>query len=468
MKLKFFICLSFILFPFLGEASTLEHIDFTHFSLLWAVPFVGMILSIALLPLFAEHFWHHHFGKVAAFWAALFLIPFLSNVALNSGLDLILETFLFEYLPFIILLLGLFTTSGGVRLKGTLQGRPTLNALFLLIGTALASIMGTTGAAMLLIRPLIRANESRKYQTHIYVFFIFMVANIGGSLSPLGDPPLFLGFLKGVDFFWPLQNLWPHMLFVNLILLSLFLIFEVYLYSKEPNKTFPHHADEKLGVDGSINIIFVLMIAGMVLLNGMWRPDVFYHFLGHTFSLEMLTSNAGILVITLISVIFTKDETRRLNGFTWFPIVEVAKLFLAIFLTIIPVIEILKLGNSGNLSAIINLVNTPDGTPIVGMYYWVTGILSSFLDNAPTYLVFFNAAGGDAQVLMTDLAQTLIAISTGAVFMGAMTYIGNAPNFMVRSIVEENKIKMPSFFGYMIWSCCILLPVFILMNSIFF
>jgi len=468
MKLKTLIILTPILFPFLCEASTVEHVDFSDFSLLWGLPFVGMIASIALFPLIAEHFWHHHFGKIALFWTLIFLIPFLITTSFAIGIDLVIETIIFEYLPFIILLLGLFTASGGVRLKGTLKGKPSLNLIFLIFGTAIASIMGTTGAAMLLIRPLIRANESRKYQMHIYVFFIFMVANVGGSLSPLGDPPLFLGFLKGVSFFWPLNYLWPHMLFVTALLCATFIVLENYFFNKEPTKTFPHHSDEKFGIDGKLNIILIFIIAGLVLLNGAWKPGIDYYIFGHPISIQMITSNIGILITTLISVIFTKDETRRLNGFTWFPIVEVAKLFFSIFITIIPVIGILKLGNTGQLSFIINLVNDEQGIPIINMYYWVTGTLSSFLDNAPTYLVFFNAAGGNAEILMTTLSKTLIAISTGAVFMGAMTYIGNAPNFMIRSIVEENKIKMPSFFGYMIWSCCILLPIFILMTLIFF
>ena len=468
MKFKLLITLFLALLPLTAFAESATHIDFSIFSLIWGLPFIGIILSIAIFPLVAEHFWHHHFGKIAIFWAIIFLIPLFIKISFPNALDLIFETIIFEYLPFIILLFGLFTASGGVRVKGTLQGKPLLNITFLCFGALIASIMGTTGAAMLLIRPLIRANEWRKHQTHIYVFFIFMVANIGGSLSPLGDPPLFLGFLKGVNFFWPLIYLWKHMLFVNSLLLIIFALMEIYFYRKEPSHKIPKHSDEKIGIDGKINIIFVLMIAGMVLLNGVWKPQISYTLFNFTLPLEMIVSNAGILLISGLSIFLTHDETRQLNGFTWFPIIEVSKLFLAIFITIIPVIEILKIGETGKLGAIINLVNDTEGTPIIQMYYWVTGILSSFLDNAPTYLVFFNVAGGNAELLMTRLAPVLIAISAGAVFMGAMTYIGNAPNFMVRSIVEENKIKMPSFFGYMIWSCSILLPVFILMNIVFF
>ena len=463
-----------LLLPQLGLAAgdDLHHLAESigsELSVLWVIPFACMLLSIAILPLTAPHFWHSHFGKVSAFWSLAFLIPFSLTFGFSLALYEIVHVLLLEYIPFIILLFALFTVAGGVRLTGQLVGRPVVNVGVLLVGTLLASWMGTTGAAMLLIRPLLRANAHRKYKVHTIVFFIFLVANIGGSLTPLGDPPLFLGFLKGVDFFWTTTHMFLPMLFLVVALLGIYFVADTILFNKEGRPAAPQSdlGGEQLGLDGKINLLFLAGIVGGVLMSGMWKSGVEFNVYGTHVDLQNVLRDLILLAMAYLSLKFTTAENRRKNDFDWFPIVEVAKLFIGIFLSMIPAIAILKAGTKGALSGVINMVSGPGGEPLDHMYFWLTGILSSFLDNAPTYLVFFNTAGGDAGHLMTDMASTLLAISCGAVFMGANTYIGNAPNFMVRSIAETSGVKMPSFFGFMAWSAAILIPLFVLVDILF-
>jgi Na+/H+ antiporter NhaD/arsenite permease-like protein len=449
-------------------ADHVPHLDGGELDLLWAAPFAGMLLSIAFLPLFAPSFWHHHFGKVSALWAAAFLVPF----ALRFGWELALfeasHTALLEYFPFIILLLSLFTITGGLRVRTSRQGTPSFNTGLLAFGTFLASWTGTTGAAMLLIRPLLRANAWRRAKVHIVVFFIFLVANIGGSLTPLGDPPLFLGFLKGVDFFWPTRAMFLPMLVLSLILLLIFYGVDRSMMAREGAPPPPPAADEPgFRIEGTINLLLLVGVVLAVLMSGVWDPGISFTLYHVEVELQNLLRDLLLLLIAGASWWLTPRVTRTANEFSWFPIVEVAKLFAGIFVTIIPAIAILRAGSAGALAPVVDAVNR-NGEPVDAMYFWATGILSSFLDNAPTYLVFFNTAGGDAEVLSGPLSRTLLAISAGAVFMGANTYIGNAPNFMVRAIAEERGVRMPSFFGYMGWSCVILLPLFGLITWLFF
>ena len=437
-------------------------------AIYWVIPFAGILLSIAAFPLIAPDFWHHNFGKISLFWATSLIIPFVIKEGFQITLYELLHVGLLEYVPFIILLLALFTISGGVQLKGSLVGSPTLNTAILAIGTLLASWMGTTGAAMLLIRPLIRANSHRKNKVHVIVFFIFLVANIGGALTPLGDPPLFLGFLKGVNFFWTTSAMFLPMLFLVISLLIIFFILDTYLFKKENISIEKEENPEKLGLEGSFNLLLLAGVVGGVLLSGFWKPGISFSIYYVDIELQNIVRDTLLLGLTYASWVLTSQSIRKANEYTWFPIVEVAKLFAGIFITIIPAIAILKAGTQGALSGVVASVTNND-QPINYMYFWMTGILSSFLDNAPTYLVFFNTAGGDPNVLMGDLYQTLLAISAGAVFMGANTYIGNAPNFMVKSIAETSGIEMPSFFGYLIkWSIPILVPLFIILTFIFF
>ena len=473
MKKIIFVFLSFlpgIVFA-ASDGHLAPHLKGGDLSVIWAIPFAGILLSIAILPLLASRFWHHNFGKVSAFWAILLLLPMVVKVGFSVTVYELLHVFLLEYIPFIILLLALFTIAGGVRIKGSLRGTPVLNLTILIIGTLLASWMGTTGAAMLLIRPLIRANSWREKKTHVVIFFIFLVANVGGSLTPLGDPPLFLGFLKGIDFFWTTSAMFVPMMVVSIILWILFYFIDSFYMKQEPNRTAPlvEAEHEKLGLEGSNNLIILAFAVGAVLMSGIWNPHISFSVYHVEVELQNLSRDLLLLAFTFASWSLTSIDIRKRNQFTWFPIQEVAKLFAGIFVTIIPAIAILKAGKEGALSSVVGTVSTSAGDPINVAYFWATGILSSFLDNAPTYLVFFNTAGGDPIELMGDLHQTLLAISAGAVFMGANTYIGNAPNFMVKAIAEEQGIEMPSFFGYMIkYSVPILIPIFFLVSWIFF
>lgn len=466
------LCLA-MAFPELCLAAEGHHptIPGAQLSAIWVVPFACMLLSIAILPLVTPHFWEHHFGKIAVFWGLAFLVPCFFVYGLGVALYEFLHIIILDYIPFIVLLFALFTVAGGVRLKGKLVGTPAVNTGLLAVGTALASWMGTTGAAMLLIRPLLRANNHRKYRVHSVVFFIFLVANIGGSLTPLGDPPLFLGFLKGVSFFWTTTHLFLKTLCISVALLAIYYFMDVYFYKKEGSPlppSDPKHSEETLGLEGSLNLVFLLGIIAAVLASGMMPLGTWMDIYGVPVEGQNLLRDLFLLLMAGLSWKFTSRHCREMNGFTWAPIEEVAKLFFGIFLSMIPAIAILRAGTEGALAPLIKLVSTPAGEPVNAMYFWLTGALSSFLDNAPTYLVFFNTAGGDAQHLMTDMASTLIAISAGAVFMGANTYIGNAPNFMVRSIAESAGIRMPSFFGYMAWSCGILIPLFLILTWLVF
>ena len=563
-----------ILFPSIGFAAAAEggdgHDDHTeHHGVdgaklaIWSViPFVGLLLSIAIIPLINFHFWEHHYGKISLAWIVIFSIPFLIGYK-GDGWYEIVHIVLLDYVPFIILLTALFTCAGGICLKGSLRGSPVVNTVMIAIGTALASWMGTTGAAMLLIRPLLRANQWRTHRIHVVVFFIFLVANIGGSLTPLGDPPLFLGFLKGIDFFWTMALL-PLMLPVAILLLIIFFIFDTVMFRKE--STPPDDGEkEPLRLKGVWNFVLIAGIIGAILWSksladgpfkdhsiaektapqiqiaeekmGNTKTELETYVKAHEndTTIKFDTSNHeyyelrqnhlhavtevnrlraqkthdenrgisifgvtvpyfnlvrdGLLVlIALFSLLYTpmyntvKDDhgqtqpdpslletnVRAANAFTWGPILEVAKLFIGIFICMIPALKILQAGIDGSLSTVVLAVQTTTNDPVNAMYFWLTGVLSSFLDNAPTYVVFFNTAGGDPTSLMGPMAQTLLAISCGAVFMGANTYIGNAPNFMVKAIAEENGIRMPSFFGYMIWSVLILIPVFVIVTLVFF
>ena len=439
-------------------------------SVVWGIPFAGILLSIALAPLLLPHFWHHHYGKVAAAWSLAFLLPFAAVFGASAAGVNLVHALLAEYIPFILLLTALFTVSGGVYIRGNLHGSPGLNASILAIGAVLASFMGTTGASMLLIRPLIRANDNRKHVAHVVVFFIFIVSNAGGSLTPLGDPPLFLGFLKGVDFFWTVKHIFPESLFLIGSLLAIFYALDSWFYHRREEllPVDPTPDSRQIGFDGRVNFALLGGVVALVLMSGIWKSPVSFNIAGTEVGLPGLLRDAGLVLITLLSLKLTPAKVHDDNQFGWGPMIEVAKLFAGIFLTIIPVIAMLKAGLNGPFGAVVSAVTQPDGSPDVMMYFWITGLLSSFLDNAPTYLVFFNTAGGDPQVLMTTLAPTLAAISAGAVFMGANSYIGNAPNLMVKAIAEERGVKMPSFFGYMLWSCGVLIPLFILMTLIWF
>jgi Na+/H+ antiporter NhaD/arsenite permease-like protein len=453
----------------LAPAAQAAELDGSQFVAWWGVPFAGMLLSIAVLPLLTPHFWHHHFGKVAAGWALAFLLPFAFVFGFGDAGAAFVHALLAEYIPFIILLTALFTAAGGIYVRGNLHGSPALNVTIMAIGAVLASFMGTTGASMLLIRPLIRANDNRKRLAHVVVFFIFIVSNAGGSLTPLGDPPLFLGFLKGVTFFWTVSHILPQTLFIVGSLLAIFYAIDSWYFRQDGVvRRDPTPDSERIGLTGAINLLPLLAVMALVLMSGVWKPGIAFDVFGTPVELQQIVRDVLLVGVIFVSLAITPKGVREKNQFSWAPMQEVAKLFAGIFLTMIPVLAMLRAGEAGAFAAVARAVTSPDGQPLPAAYFWFSGILSSFLDNAPTYLVFFNLAGGDPQVLMTTLAPTLAAISAGSVFMGANTYIGNAPNFMVKAIAEDRGIRMPSFFGYMAWSGAILIPLFVAVTFIWF
>jgi Na+/H+ antiporter NhaD/arsenite permease-like protein len=453
-----------------GPASA-AGLDGATLGLGWALPFVGILLSIAILPQLATHFWDRHIGKLVGAWSLAVLLPLGYLHGWSGTLDALVHTLLGEYMPFILLLAALYTIAGGIVVAGRLRGGPAVNTAILAAGTLLASVVGTTGASMVLIRPLIRANQHRVRTTHIVVFFIFLVSNIGGALTPLGDPPLFLGFLRGVDFFWTTKALAAETTFVVAMLLALFYGLDRVWFAPKQGETDPHPdapVEQRLHLRGIANLVLLALLVGLILLSGVWRPGISVEIRGTHVELQNAVRDLGMVVLGLASWWLSPHANRSANDFNWRPIVEVAKIFAGIFICLIPVAAGLQAGAAGPFAPVLAIVSHGDGTPNPVAYFWLTGLLSSVLDNAPTYLVFFDLAGGDPVRLMGPLAATLAAISSGAVFMGAGTYIGNAPNFMVFAIARQQGVAMPGFIGYMAWSGAILVPLFIVTTLLFF
>lgn len=442
---------------------------------LWmCIPFAGLLLCIAILPLIKPVWWEEHQPLAVGFWSLLFIVPFAVVYGAGKAGETVMECIVNDYLTFIVLLFGLFCVSGNITMEGDLAGSPRVNVGLLLIGTLLSSWIGTTGASMLMVRPVIKMNSWRKRKCHIMIFFIFLISNIGGCLTPIGDPPLLMGFMRGVPFFWSL-HLIGMMLFNVTVLLFIFYWIDRRAYRKDiaegmkPDITKP---GTQVKIKGLHNLIFIIMIVAAVILSGVLPGlELFQDASGHVPGLPiyenvMLTIPSLIEIVIILAAAFlsfrtTDSEIRRQNHFTWGAIKEVAVLFIGIFITMQPALMILK-AKGGEL-----------GITQPFEMFWSTGMLSSFLDNTPTYLVFLTTAGalGASNGIVTTLGivpqEMLIAISVGAVFMGANTYIGNAPNFMVKSIADENGIRMPSFFGYLLWSLSILIPVFILDTLVF-
>jgi Na+/H+ antiporter NhaD/arsenite permease-like protein len=437
-----------------------------------AIPFAGMLLSIALFPLLAPRFWHHHYPRVSAAWAFAFAAPFVLRFG-GPAVHELLHMAIVDYVPFVILIATLFTIGGGIYVRGSLRGSPWVNAAIIAVGIFLASWFGTTGSAMVTVRPLLRANRARHYRAHTLVFFTFLVANIGGALTPLGDPPLFLGFLHGVPFFWTF-GLWKPMLFVCAIVLAVYLAVDVVCWRRETADARASDAGprEPLRIEGAHNLLLLAGVLGGVILSGLWPgPEVYI--LGVSQRAGNLTRDVVLLAMLLLSWRTTSPAVHAANEYSWAPIREVAILFAGIFVTIIPALAMLRVGERGGLAVVIGAVREPVH------FFWASGALSSFLDNAPTYLAFLNTAlgrllpgtaEGDAVGrLIAEHPTYLAAVSAGSVFMGANTYIGNAPNFMVKSIAEESGVPMPSFFGYILrYSLPVLVPAFAVAGWIFF
>jgi Na+/H+ antiporter NhaD/arsenite permease-like protein len=394
--------------------------------------------------------------------------PLASIYGTPTAFAAFVHVMLAEYMSFIVLLFALYVVAGGILVTGNLRGTPLVNGTILTVGTLSASVVGTTGAAMILIRPLIRANSSRLHNVHVFVFFIFLVANIGGALSPLGDPPLFVGFLHGVDFFWTTRNLLVETAVVAGVVLAIFLLLDFWNYRNDRLVTTVGEspAPMNLRISGSVNVLLIAGIVATILISAAWKPGVSFDIYGTALDLQSLVRDVVLVLLAILSLVLTPNEHREANDYSWDPIQEVAILFAGIFICIIPVLAMLGAGKDGAFASLLAAVTADDGIPRDIAYFWLTGVFSAFLDNAPTYLVFFELAGGNAQELMGPLAPTLKAISMGAVFMGALTYIGNAPNFMVYAIASGRGVRMPSFFGYMLWSTGVLVPVFVLLTYV--
>jgi Na+/H+ antiporter NhaD/arsenite permease-like protein len=459
------LCLLVLLAPATAQAAPLDGAALTW---PWALPFIGILLTIAVAPLLAPKLWRRHYGKLAFMWAALAVVPLAAIYDLPTALAAFLHTMLADYMSFIVLLFALYVVAGGILLTGNLRGTPLTNTALLTLGTLIASLVGTTGAAMILIRPLLRANAARLHNAHVIVFFIFLAANIGGSLTPLGNPPLFVGFLHGVEFFWTARHLAAPTAVAAALVLAAFVIVDLWFYRRDRKITTVGEARPgvRLQLRGGINFLLIAGIVAAIFGSAFWRPGVHFDVYGTTLELQNLLRDAVLLLIAAFSLLLTPNEHREANGFTWEPIAEVAILFGGIFACIIPVLAMLQAGAAGSFAWLIAAA-TAEGGPNDVAYFWLSGALSAFLDNAPTYLVFFALAGGDPAALMGPLASTLAAISMGAAYMGALTYIGNAPNLMIHAIAAERGVKMPSFFGFMLWSGAVLLPVFGLITFLF-
>lgn len=461
--------------PFASLAAESGEAAVSAVPMAFCIPFAGLLLCIAVLPLVKPEWWEAHQPMAVAFWSLLFVVPFAIFFGAGEALEKVLECIVDDYLTFIVLLFGLFCVAGNITMEGDLAGSPRVNVGLLLVGTLLSSWVGTTGASMLMVRPVIKMNSWRKRKCHIMVFFIFLISNIGGCLTPIGDPPLLMGFMRGVPFFWSLKLL-PILLFNAAVLLFVFYWLDRSAYRKDiaeglkPDISKP---GTEMSLSGLHNLIFLAVIVAAVILSGT-LPGVpmFQDSMGNVLGIRIfrdvkltipaLIEIVMILLAAWLSFKTTNPEIRRKNHFTWGAIREVAVLFIGIFITMQPALMILK-AKGAEL-----------GITQPYQMFWVTGALSSFLDNTPTYLVFLTTAGalnftnGMATTLGTVPIAMLEAISCGAVFMGANTYIGNAPNFMVKAISDENGIRMPSFFGYLLWSLAFLVPVFILDMLVFF
>jgi Na+/H+ antiporter NhaD/arsenite permease-like protein len=469
--------------PSAGEPAAAQDDDHDHAAhhaagaappLFTVIPFVILLGMIAVLPLVPSlaHWWEHNSSKllVAAILAAVTVGYYLfahaqpvelhfpshgvvpppaSGPAWGVAGTVLVNALCAEYLPFIVLLFALYTITGGVRIQGDLEATPTVNAAFIGIGALSASLIGTTGAAMLLIRPLLETNRQRRHVVHTVVFFIFLVCNCGGCLLPIGDPPLFLGYLQGVDFLWTL-SLWKPWFFVNAAVLAVYWLWDTFLaHPQESNRDLSRdeRSEGRLRIEGLWPNL--LLMAGVIVAVALLDPSK--TFPGTDWHPWIYLREATLLALVGLSLLLGSADVRRRNGFTYGAILEVAALFVGIFICMQPALAILN-ERGGELG-----ITSPRG------FFWVTGALSSVLDNAPTYLVFFKTA----QALPTEAGAVtmagvevgrLAAISLGAVFLGAMTYIGNGPNFMVKAIAEQAGVKMPSFFGYVLYSCGILLP----------
>jgi Na+/H+ antiporter NhaD/arsenite permease-like protein len=430
-------------------------------ALFWALPFVGLLASMATFPIVAPRFWHRRMGLVALLWSLALVAIVALVLGARAALTTLWHAMVIDYLPFVTLLLALYTAGGGVLLRGGLAGTPRGNTAMLGAGMAMGAVMGTTGASMVLIHPLLRANAHRQHKVHLVLFLIVLVANASGALTPLGNPPLYIGFLRGVPFFWPALHLALPLLLLSGVLLAGFFLLDRHFAASEP----PSPGAGRFRVRGAGNLALILLVGISVFVQPL-LPASSITLFGQALDVARVRSVGLFLLVTLASAWLTPRAIRQANDFTWEPIVEVAILFAAIFVTIVPVVAILRAGADGPLAAM-PWLGIGSGQPWPFAYFWLAGMLSAFLDNAPTYLVFFEMAEIRPLAMMASQTATLTAISAGAVFFGGLTYIGNAPNMMLRTIAAHRGVRMPSFFGFTLLASVTLLPVLLLVSLIF-
>ena len=432
-------------------------------GLIWAAPFLGVLASVAVLPALAPRFWHRRVGVVAGLWIASLLLPQAVVVGPAVAAGSAWHAVLIEYLPFVTLLFALYAAGGGVLIRGGPAGSPAGNTGMLAAGMALGIVMGQAGAAMVLINPLLHANAHRRRKVHLVLFVIVLVANASGALSPIGNPPLYIGFLQGVPFFWTTRHLLaPWLLLVGALLVAFYLV-DRRLAGGEP--VAPPAA--RLRIRGWGNAVLILLTGAVVLAQNATTGGELSLF-GQPAAITRLAAIGAFLAVTILSAIFTPRAIRRANEFTWAPMIEVGKLFLAIFITINPVLQMLEAGLHGPFAWLLRLTLDRIGDPRPAAYFWLAGILSAFLDNAPTYLVFFKLAGLHPPSIEPSQMRELAALSAGAVFFGGLTYIGNAPNMMLRGVAAHRGVRMPGFFGFMAIAAAVLVPVFVVLTLVFF
>ncbi len=432
-------------------------------SLPWAAPFLGVLLSIALLPMLAPRLWHRRMASIAGLWVAALLVPWGATAGAAAAGRLAWNAVVVEYLPFVTILLALYAAGGGVLVRGGPAGTPRGNTLMLAAGMGLGVVMGQAGAAMVMVNPLLHANAHRRRKVHLPLFLIVLVANASGALTPLGNPPLYIGFLQGVPFLWPARHLLLPLLVLTALLLAAFYVLDRTLAAAEP----PPPAPGRLHVRGWGNLLLILLTGGVVLAQNAVDAGA-VELGGESIPLMRLIAVGAFVAVAVVSAAATPRAIRQGNDFTWGPMREIALLFLAIFVTIDPVLQMLEGGLSGPLAPILRLTLGPDGAPRPIVFFWLAGILSAFLDNAPTYLVFFNVAGINPAAMTAAQASALAALSAGAVFFGGLTYIGNAPNMMVRGVAAHRGVRMPGFLGFLAMAAALLLPVFAVLTALFF
>ncbi len=429
-------------------------------NLFWIVPFIGIIFSMSFIPVIYPAFWNKYSSYIPFIWTGIYLVAIFFVFSPITVITAIFKPLIDDYLSFIIQITALYIVSGGIYINFPEGKGPSFNTIFLIFGSILAGWIGTTGAAMLLIRPFLRINAKRKHKVHLMIFFIFLIANIGGAATPLGDPPLFIGFLKGIDFFWFIKHLYPILFSTIIALCLLFYLIDSFYFKKETGRFELSRDNASFTIKGIRNLLLLIIILLTVILCDF---DKTFEVFGEQYKYSSLLRNVILVSVSFLSIKITHKNIREQNGFTIAPIKEVAEFFIAIFITVAPVLYILGKGQNGALSFIFDWI-APNGEFILSKCFWISGLLSSILDNAPTFLIFFHITSGNALELMTTKASLLMSFSISTVFMGALTYIGNAPNLMVRSISESYGVKVPSFLGYMFWSLGILIPIFLIIS----